>query len=68
MRRANTLSVEDRVGLIADLLDSVGVSRHEVDDDEVLRRKAEWDAGEVEGVSWQEVKRSCGRGVRPKES
>jgi len=53
---ANELCEEDRVGLIVDLLDPVGVSRHEVDDAEVLRRKAEWNAGEVEGVSWEEVK------------
>jgi len=58
---AITLPESERVGLIIDLLDSVGVEHHEVSDEEVLRRKEAWDRGEVSGVSWEEVKKACGR-------
>ena len=55
------LPVDERIGLIAQLLDSVGVEHHEVDDSEVHRRKQEWDDGKIQGVSWDDVKRSCER-------
>ena len=51
----------ERAELAAFLLDSLEIEHHWVDDAEVERRSKEMNNGDVQGLSWQQVKTDCGR-------
>ena len=51
----------ERAELAAFLLDSLEIERHWVDDAEVERRSKEMSNGDVQGLSWEQVKADCGR-------
>ena len=53
-KEANQLSVEDRAGLIAHLIHSLPNPPLGADDEEVLRREAEMDSGQVQPISHEE--------------
>jgi Putative addiction module component len=55
------LSKPERVELAVLLLGSLEDTHYWVDDEEVERRSAELDSGEVVGVSKDEFRRLCGR-------
>lgn len=59
---AFSLPEEERRDLVTKLIDSIGIDHHIVTDEEVNRRRAELASGEVEGVTWDEIKSACGRG------
>lgn len=56
-----SLSKPERAELAAFLLGSLEDAHHWVDDEEVARRSAELDSGEVEGISREEFRKLCGR-------
>jgi len=51
----------ERAELAAFLLDSLEIEGHSVDDAEVERRSKEMINGDVQGLSWEQVKTDCGR-------
>ena len=57
-KSAISLPENQRVELIGELVDSMGMEHHEVSDEEVLQRKKEWDEGSVDGLTWEEVSRN----------
>jgi hypothetical protein len=56
-----SLSRSERAELAAFLLGGLEDTHHWVDDEEVARRSAELDSGEVEGISREEFRKLCGR-------
>ena len=50
----------ERAELAAFLLESLEENDHSVDDDEVTRRSAELDSGEVTGLPREQFTRQCG--------
>lgn len=54
---ASNLSNPERAELAVFLLSSLDDTHYWVDDEEVSRRRAEMDSGEVEGVSREEFRR-----------
>jgi putative addiction module component (TIGR02574 family) len=61
-RQADTLSSEERVGLIAYLVHSLPGAPLGPDDDELHRREAELDSGKVQPLTHEEFLREVGRG------
>lgn len=51
----------ERAELAAFLLDSLEIEHHWVDDAEVGRRSKEMSTGDVQSLSWEQVKTDCGR-------
>jgi len=51
----------ERAELAAYLLDSLEIEHHWVDDADVERRSKEMSNGDVQGLSWEQVKTGCGR-------
>ena len=51
----------ERAELAAFLLDSLELEHHWVDDAEVERRSKEMKNGDIQGLSWEQVKADCGR-------
>ncbi len=60
-RQAEELSREDREGLVAYLLHGLGGMPQGPDDEEVARREAELDSGEVKPISHAEFVAELGR-------
>ncbi|MEN8694538.1 MAG: addiction module protein [Akkermansiaceae bacterium] len=60
-RAASELSEPERAELAAYLLGSLETVHHWVDDDELMRRSAELDSGEVKGLTREEFNQACGR-------
>ena len=58
---AAKLPAGERAELAAFLLDSLEIEYHHVNGVDVKRRGAELNNGEVEGLSWGQVKSACGR-------
>lgn len=58
---AVSLSKPERAELAVLLLSSLEDTHYWVDDEEVARRSAELDSGEVVGVSREEFRKLCGR-------
>ena len=56
-----SLSKPERAELAVLLLGSLEDTHYWVDDEEVARRSAELDSGEVEGISRDEFRMLCGR-------
>lgn len=56
-----SLSKPERAELAVLLLGSLEDTHHWVDDEEVAKRSAELDSGEVVGISKQEFNKLCGR-------
>ena len=58
---AAKLPQSERAELAAFLLDSLEIQSHRIDDAEVERRSNEMKNGDVQGLSWEQVKADCGR-------
>ncbi len=58
---AAKLPQSERAELAAFLLDSLESERYWIDDAEVERRRDEMSNGDVQGLSWEQVKADCGR-------
>lgn len=56
-----SLSKPERAELAVFLLGSLEDTHYWVDDEEVARRSAELDSGEVQGLSREEFRKHCGR-------
>ena len=55
-KEAEQLSENERGHLVADLLASFGVPHYDVSDDEVTRRVTETESGDVEDISYEELR------------
>lgn len=58
---ASNLSISERAELAVYLLSSLDDTHYWLEDEEVARRRAEMDSGEVKGVSREEFRQLCGR-------
>ena len=58
---ASKLSTEERAELAVFLLEGLDEDRHEVSDEEVLRRRDELASGAMTGLSREEFREACGR-------
>lgn len=58
---ARKLSQEDRATLLSALIDDLGRPDYDVSDEEVAERVRQMESGEVEGITFDELKRSLGR-------
>ena len=58
---ASQLPVRERAELAAFLLEGLEDTHYWVDDEEVGRRRAELDSGEVKGLTEEEFWKACGR-------
>ncbi len=62
-READTLSSEEREGLIAYLVHSLHGAPLGPDDEEVRRREAEMDSGKIQPLTHDEFLKEVGRGA-----
>lgn len=60
-KQADTLSLEDKVGLVSHILDSLPDAPTGPDDDEALRRDEEMNSGEVQPISHEQFLSEVGR-------
>jgi hypothetical protein len=60
-REAERLPESERGQLIAELLSTLDYQDYDVSDEEVARRVAETESGEVEDISLEELKAGLGR-------
>ena len=58
---AAKLPQSERAELAVFLLDSLEIERYWIDDADVERRSNEMRSGDVQGLSWEQVKAGCGR-------
>lgn len=60
-KQADTLSLEDKAGLVSHILDSLPDAPTGPDDDEALRRDEEMNSGEVQPISHEQFLSEVGR-------
>lgn len=60
-KQADTLSLEDKAGLVSHILDSLPDAPTGPDDDEALRRDEEMNSGEVQPISHEQFLSELGR-------
>jgi hypothetical protein len=58
---ASQLPERDRAELAAFLIEGLKGTHYWVDDEEIQRRRAELDSGEVQGLTEEEFWKACGR-------
>ncbi|MAS96825.1 MAG: hypothetical protein CMO55_26845 [Verrucomicrobiales bacterium] len=61
LAEARKLSQDDRATLLSAIIDDLGRPDYYVSDEEVQERVRQMESGEVEGITFDELKRSLGR-------
>jgi len=60
-KQVDTLSPEEKAGLVSHILDSLPDAPNGADDDEALRREEEMNSGEVQPISHEQFLSEVGR-------
>ena len=60
-KQADTLSIEEKAGLVSHILDSLPDAPLGPDDEEVMRRDEELDSGKVQPISHEQFLAEVGR-------